>query len=427
MSLRSTTFLVLVCIGVAPAILRSQGLEYRMSIVDEGTLNALNKTTPINYDNCILPQPHRGNIGTSNLFLSVGGLSALLDLSTNTDNLRSPDYTYSFREFSFDYSLSDAVDITIGKKILKWGTGYAFNPTGVVEPQRSPSDPSDRLGQNEGSKIAEIDYFKGRSSLTFVYVNDARVDSWKWHWGVQEVAARAYTFLNGLDLSLVAHYREGDRLEVGTNGSYVLGSNLELHAEFLGKKGSSALYHNIITTDDDQQVFASYPYVPLYRYSNQIFYKFLLGGQFTFDNGLNIAVEYYRNTEGLTTMEWQRWMKFVKFQNGIQQGSVPVSPDLVAPSRFNLLWALQTLSPRGAMQDYCFGREYFAEDRWGIELIEFINAQDFSTVIIPTVSFKLSENFSTYARLALFTGRSDSEFGALFYQKTLNLGIQFQL
>jgi hypothetical protein len=427
MSRRYQTLVVLAGMLVAPFQVSSQDLEYRLSVIDEGTLNALRKDTPLNYGNDILPQPYRGNVGTTNLFLGLGGFSALLNLSTSTDNLHSPDYTYSLREFAFDYSLSDAVDITIGKKILKWGTGYAFNPTGVVEPQRSPSDPSDRLGQNEGSQLASVDFFVGRSSLTLVYVNDSRIESWNWHSGTQQLALRAHTFVSGLDLSLVGHFREGDRLELGTNWSYVVGNNLELHGEFLGKQGSSSLYHQIIATDDDQQIFSSYPYQAMYDHSSQIFYKFLLGGQFTFDNGINIAIEFYRNTEGLSTIQWQRWMKFVKFQSDIQRGLIPVSPELVGPSRNNLLWALSTLSPRGAMQDYLFGREYLGVDRWGIELIQFVNADDLSAVIIPTASFKISDNLSTYGRLSVFTGNGESEFGALFYKIMFNLGARVQL
>ena len=412
---------------IAPCLIKSQDVQYRLSVLDEGTLNAINNETPLNYQNKILPQANRANIGTTNVFLGSGGLSALFNATMNDNNLQTPVYTYSMRECAFDYSLSDELDLTIGKKILKWGTGYAFNPTGVVEPQRSPSDPSDRLGQNEGSKLVALNLFSGRSSITLVYVNDATIESWKWRFGVQEFAVRAYAFFNGLDLSLVGHYKESDRLEAGMNWSYVVGNSLELHGEFLGKKGSSALYHEIVATDNDQQVFSSNPYLPLYEHSSQIFYKLLLGGQFTFENGINIAIEYYRNTEGLTTVEWKRWMNFVKFQNNVQQGKIPLSSDLIGPSRYNLLWALQTLSPRGAMQDYSFCREYWSDEHWGLEFIQFVNVQDFSAVLIPTVSFRLSENLSAYTRLTLFSGKSDSEFGALFYTKTLNVGVQVQL
>ena len=404
-----------------------QELEYRLSVVDEGTLNVLNKTTPLNYQNGTLPQPYRGNTGTSNLFLSGSGISALLNVSTTTDNLRTPDYTYSLRELAFDYSVSNAIDVTLGKKILKWGTGYAFNPTGVVEPQRSPSDPSDRLGQNEGSKLASINIFVGRSSLTLVYVNDATVQNEKWHWGTQDFAVRAYMFLSGLDLSLIAHEREGDRLELGTNWSYVIGEGLELHGEFLGKQGSSMLYHQSVTMDQTPQIYTSSPYVRTYEHADQIFCKLLLGGQFTFENGLNIALEYFHNEEGLSTTQWKRWMKFVKFQSDIQRGTIPITPELVGPSRYNLLWALQTLSPRGAMQDSLFGRQFMGEERWSAELIEFLNVQDLSSVLIPTLSLKFSDNVSAYGRFSWFRGNNESEFGALFYKGSFNVGVQFQL
>lgn len=411
----------------SPWQLSAQSLDYRLSIVDEGTLNVIREDTPLNFRNGTVPQPSHGNVASSNLALGIGGLSVLLNLSTGTDNQSSPDYACSFRELSFDYSVSGAWDITVGKKILKWGTGYAFNPTGVVEPQRSPSDPSDRLGENEGLDLVSVDYFTGSSSLTLVYANDSGMRSAKWHWGTQQVALRAYTFLSGLDLSLVGHYREGDRLELGANWSYVIGNSLEVHGEFLGKQGSSNLYDRIIETDNSQQIFTSYPYVAMYDHSGRIFYKLLLGAQYTFADGINVAIEFYRNEEGLSSAQWNRWMNYVKFQNDIQRGIIQMSPDVVAASRYNLLWALYSLSPRGCMRDYLFGREYWGSGPWGIELIQFVNAQDLSAVIVPTVSFRISENLSTYARLSLFTGSGDSEFGALFYEETLNIGARVQL
>ncbi len=127
-----------------------QELQYRFSIVDEGTLSKLNLTTPLNDRNLILPQPVQGNDAISNLFLGYGGLSTSLNLSALSNNLSTPDYNYSIRELSYDLSLSDNLDMTVGRKILKWGPGYAFNPTGVVEPQRSPSDPQTGSARTSG-------------------------------------------------------------------------------------------------------------------------------------------------------------------------------------------------------------------------------------------------------------------------------------
>jgi hypothetical protein len=411
----------------ASSRLAAQNLEYRLSVADEGTATKLNLATPLNEENRILPQATRGNIGTANLYFGYGVVSTSLNLTTVSDNLRKPEYGYSLRELSLDIPLTDEFDITVGKKILKWGTGYAFNPTGVVEPQRSPSDPTDRLGQNDGRNLIALTAFLGKNSFTAVYVNDAWIENWNLHKGPQEFALRAYTFVSGLDLSFVAHFKEGDRLDVGTNWSYVIGSDLELHGEVLAKRGTSNLYHQIITTDDMQQVFSADPYLTLYEHSNRIFYKLVAGGQYTFESGPNVVLEYYHNAEGLKRTEWQRWMKFVKFQNDIQKGTASVPASLVESSRYNLLWALRTLSPRGAMSDYMFGREYYAIGNWGFEFLQFLNVQDLSAVLIPSATYRASENVSLYGRFSSFTGTDESEFGALFDSYSFNLGIRFQL
>jgi hypothetical protein len=407
--------------------IHAQEWEYRAALVDEGTWNSVRLETPLNYQNKILPQPIRGNLGTASLFLGYGGLTTSLNVDASTDNLHSSDYTCALRELALDVSLTDEFDVTIGKKILKWGPGYAFNPTGVVEPQRSPSDPSDRLGQNEGRKLVSATAFLGKNSLTFVYINNIQYRSSAWYWNDPEFAFRAYTFIDGFDLSLIGHYKEGDRLETGMNYAKVLGDNLELHGEVLVKQGTSAEYHQVIFTDHTEQLFSSYPYVAPYDRSNRIFYKLLLGGQYTFESGINIVLEYYHDAEGLSKIEWKRWMKFVKFQNSIQQGLIAAPPGVLEASRYNLLWALQTLSPRGAMSDYMFAREYYSTGGWSFECLQFLNALDFSLVVIPSVTYTISEHLALTGRWTSFLGDSDSEFGALFNSSLFNVGIRFQL
>lgn len=409
-----------------PAIY-AQPLESGCSLVEEGTYYKVNTTTPLNYDNRILPQPTFGQMGTASLSLGYSVLYGSFGFTTITNDLTKPEYEYRIRELSADISVTDEVNFLIGKKILKWGTGYAFNPTGVVEPQRSPSDPSDRLNQNDGRTLLSLTAYHERSSLTFVYLNDAQVINSALHWGTNEYATRANTFLSGFDVSLVGHYKQGDRLECGANFSYVIGEQLELHGECIAKMGSSFQYHRIITTDDEKQIFVSDPYIPLYDNSKQIFYKALIGGQYTFDNGVNLALEYYHNAEGLSSQEWKRWMNFVKFQNAIQKRTITVPQELVEPSRLNLLWSLGTLSPRGTMQDYLFARGFFSAESWSFEMICFMNTNDMSTVIIPSVTWRVIEKCSLSVRYTAFLGRDGSEFGSLFTATALNLGIQFQL
>ncbi|MGD0338964.1 MAG: hypothetical protein ABSB78_09260 [Bacteroidota bacterium] len=409
-----------------PAI-HAQPLQTGFSFVDEGTYNKINTTTPLNYDNRILPQPTFGQMGTASLSLGYSVFSGSLGFTAVTNNLSKPEYDYRIRELSADISVTDEINLLIGKNILKWGTGYAFNPTGVVEPQRSPSDPSDRLNQNDGRTLLSLTAYHEKSSLTFVYLNDARVVNSTLYWGTNEYAIRANTFLSGFDISLIGYYKQSDRLECGANFSYVIGDQLELHGECLVKTGSSYQYHRIITTDNEKQIFISDPYMTLYDNSKRIFYKALFGGQYTFNNGVNLALEYYHNAEGLSSQEWNRWMNFVKFQDAIQKGTIIVPPEMVEPSRLNLLWSLKTFSPRGTMRDYFFARGFYSTESWSFEAICFMNANDMSTVLVPSVTRRVSENCSLYVRYTAYLGRDGSEFGSLFTTTALNLGIGVQL
>ena len=36
------------------------------------------------------------------------------------------------------------LDLTVGRVIEKWGTGYAWNPTAFIGPKKNPADPNDR-------------------------------------------------------------------------------------------------------------------------------------------------------------------------------------------------------------------------------------------------------------------------------------------
>jgi hypothetical protein len=413
-------------LSAMPAIY-AQSMETGCSFVEEGTYYKINTTTPLNYNNRILPQPTFGQMGTASLYLGYSVFCGSFGFTAITNDISRPEYNYRIRELSTDISVTDEMNLLIGKKILKWGTGYAFNPTGVVEPPRSPSDPSDRFNQNDGRTLLSLTAYHEKSSLTFIYLNDAQVVNSTLHWGTNEYAIRANTFLGGFDVSLIGHYKQDDRLECGANFSYVIGNQLELHGECIAKMGSSYQYHRIITTDNEEQIFFSDPYMPLHENSKQIFYKALIGGQYTFDNGMNLALEYYHNAEGLSSQEWNRWMNFVRFQNAIQKGTITVPPELVEPSRLNLLWSLRTLSPRGTMRNYLFARGFYSEENWSFETICFMNATDLSTVLVQSITKRVWENCSLYIRYTEYLGRDSSEFGSLFTTDVLNLGIGVQL
>jgi hypothetical protein len=131
------------------------------------------------------------------------------------------------------------LDVTAGRVIDKWGTGYGWNPTSFVGPAKNPADPNDRRSANRGVDMIRADVFVKETNVSLYALEDG------------QYAARVYRLIRGTDVSLV--WRSG---QYGFNVARVFGNALELHAE--------ATQH-----------------------------RALVGGQYTFGNDVNVIVEVY--------------------------------------------------------------------------------------------------------------------------------------
>jgi hypothetical protein len=131
-------------------------------------------------------------------------------------------------------------DLTAGKKILKWGTGYAFTPTGVLDPARDPSDPTDRLGLNQGREMVAGDWIHGRHAITAAFATAGLVE--RHRAGMRETAALRYnTLAEGFDTALVYAHDRGRSDFFGANFTRVFGDALELHGELAHRDRTAVL------------------------------------------------------------------------------------------------------------------------------------------------------------------------------------------
>jgi hypothetical protein len=141
------------------------------------------------------------------------------------------------------------LDITIGRVIETWGTGYAWNPTAFVSPKKNPADPSDRRSANRGAGMIRTDLFIGGTNVSLYALDDGAV------------AARVYRLVAGTDVSL--HFRrDGQGTQQGISAARVFGDSLELHGEVARRHA-------------------------------------LVGGQYTFKHNVNVVAELYHGGDGL--------------------------------------------------------------------------------------------------------------------------------
>jgi hypothetical protein len=403
-------------------------LSYRFNLWNEATVNGINGSSPFNPDNKWLHLPT-----ASNLFLTEGAASYTFGQQFKIIGGFYNRYAYSagshdqlrLKELFMNWSLGAHWDLAAGKKILRWGTGYAWTPTGVLDPRRDPRDPTDRLSQYEGKELIELRGTFAGKSITAVYSSPHLFLKLQTRRQEEQWAVKYSALFRKLDYSIIASFgglNQGSRY--GGNATYVLGQALELHGEFIAQRSSPLSYPLAITRTDPNVTFTYPPYALLKENDGGIYCKSLIGVNYTFPSGWNLIVEYYRDGQGLSSVERRRFDSFVLYNEG-QQRLLAGEDSIITLPAANLLWTLQGISGFNRAQDYLFAR--ISRDRiarkWSFENMAIFSFRDGSSIWIPQASYDFSGRIGIYLRYTYYVGKRNSEFGSLPFRSTLNLGL----
>lgn len=305
------------------------------------------------------------------------------------------------------------LELSAGRKLLRWSNGYAFAPAGLLDPARDPADPQDRLGRSEGRDVFQVDSYLGAHTLSVVLgaggLLPAASDADR-----PVIALRYHVLVRGLDLALMAARRADEKDALATSLSYVLGSRLELHAEAAATRGSDVLLPRSILVGQQQTLFGSDFYAPVREQSRALLVRYLLGLNYTLPGGLNLVVEYFHAPHGLSAEEWERFLAQARFSASLLGSGAfaPVFGGRTLPE-VNLLQAMQSLGRPGLGRDYLFARLAHTRllGRAEASVLMLMNLRDRSLVAVPEVSVALQRRVSAYGRGNWFMGRATSEFG----------------
>jgi len=418
---------------------KGQGFEYRGSLKNEAIYRELSNKSLLNPNNEILDLERGHNLISFNLFCDADwknkikghlNLHAFYDTQEG-DSVR--DVEVNINELFFNFFLGERLELDLGKEIIRWGTGYAWNPTGLISPLKDSRDPTDRLEMSEGLEMVKLNLFLGGFTITGVALPELdfpREQAYLPRWQRTDWAGKIYKLVKDVDLSLVAFGGGESKTVLGMSFSRVLGNNLELHGEIAGKQGSENFYLG----KKSEEYTISGTLVPrVYEYSQsrtdekKIYSKYVMGSQYTFQNGINLALEYFHNDEGYNNEEWSEIIEFLKYSNqalnddrydlgnGQNMGNIYLS---------NANGHLNSLT--GVRRNYLFLRSYIPTIfRCGnLEIIMVNSLDDGSSVIIPTLSYEPLGYLSLYLLMNIFLGNGESEFGILYENYTVNLGLK---
>jgi hypothetical protein len=205
--------------------------RYSLAIIDDATFYSNVRQLTPQVLNQVLIEPTFGIRYHDRLTFAT----SLIGISTTYTDTAS---TVRVKETYAGLSAGD-FDFTLGRKMVRWGTGYAFTAAGVLDPPRDPTNPTDRLNVNQGRDMIKADWDHGRHALTIAWSSASLAPA---NSTLRDTTAFRYNVLvRGFDTSLIAgNDRGGDSFGAFTF-TRVLGQAWEVHGEASWREQGAAL------------------------------------------------------------------------------------------------------------------------------------------------------------------------------------------
>ncbi|HEV7428910.1 MAG TPA: hypothetical protein VGQ46_21360, partial [Thermoanaerobaculia bacterium] len=237
-------------LGFIATTARAETFKFFGSAGAEWQLTPANAASVLNPRN-IAGLPYRTSSGDAVAFVDAAPDSRRwkLHLKLRGDAAEGGAERADIGEASVQLNPKPWLDVTIGRVIEKWGTGYAWNPTAFVSPKKNPADPSDRRSANIGVDMIRTDLFIHGTNVSLYALDDGAF------------AGRVYRLIAGTDVSLLFR-RDAAGVQQGISAARVFGDALEVHGEVARRHA-------------------------------------LIGGQYTFRGNVNVVAELYHGGDGL--------------------------------------------------------------------------------------------------------------------------------
>jgi hypothetical protein len=304
-----------------------------------------------------------------------------------------------FQEAYGSIKPSSSLKVEVGKKVMRWGKGYAWSPVSFVDRPKDPDDPELAL---EGYIVAAADYIKSFDGplktfsftpvLLPVYdgVNDGFGNK-----GKLNVAGRFYFLLydTDIDFLFLAGGSRSDRY--GFDFSRNIDANFEIHGEFAYIRNQQK---NVLDTAGKSRL------VETDARSTLVGIRYLT----TFD--LTAIVEYYHNDAGFGGDDMKNYYAFINrgydLYNATGNTSAIVNAQTMAEGAYGR---------SNSMRDYLYVRlsqkEPFNILYFVPALTWMMNLEDKSYSLTPELLYTGITNLDLRFRTTFIVGARNTEFG----------------
>ena len=325
-----------------------------------------------------------------------------LFVRTNTDYKKSylgEDQKTIVHEGFLSIKPSSSLTIDIGKKTLRWGKGYAWNPVAFADRPKDPDDPEQSL---EGFIVASADYIKTFQgplktfSFTpvlipvYEHVNNTFGDISKLNF-----AGKLYFLFYDTDIDFIILTGGSKTMRYGTDFSRNLTTNFEIHGEFAFiddyKKRFIDSNGNSFENDYDAK-------------------SYLMGIRYLTERETTYILEYYYNGTGFSSGEMRDYFGFINkgYDSYISTGS----DALLQKALNNTEGNYGRMNP---MRDYIYLR---VSQKEPFDILYFtpsatvlLNVNDKSFSLSPELLYTGITNFELRLKASFLSGQRLSEYG----------------
>ena len=294
---------------------------------------------------------------------------------------------------------SPSITLDAGKKVLKWGKGYAWNTAAFFSRPKDIEDPDLTL---EGYYVVTGDLIKSMDgvvktvALTPVILPVSRHINDEWGTERETIwGGKIYFFAFDTDLDIM--FLSGEEVEdrFGIDFSKNISVNFEIHGE------AAIVLDYVKYLTDQQGNLTEKQYDAI---------NFLLGIRYLTSHDTTYIFEYFRNGQGYTRDEMKDYFVFTEtgYQDYISSGSMT---DLGTSRQYGS----QFYNKQTVMKDYLYlkvsQKEPFDILYFTPSVTCLYNIDDKSGSIMPQIIYTPITNFEFELRTTFLLGKGYTEFG----------------
>ncbi|MCI0505822.1 MAG: hypothetical protein L0Z73_06885 [Gammaproteobacteria bacterium] len=305
------------------------------------------------------------------------------------------DAEFVTHEAYLSWQARSGMTLDTGKKLLKWGKGYAWNPVGFVE---RPKDPNEPDLAREGYAILGGDWIISLPgalqtiAITPVYLPVTSDFNQDFGGEDDNFSAKVYFLYKDTDID-VMFLSDGSRTaRYGFDFSRNIRTNVEVHGEFAYITGFS---RKLL---DDQG--------SLYTQTEDV-QSWLLGARYLTESDTTYIIEYYYNGTGFTESQMRVFYQMIE--------DLPSQPDSDAALQAIHFIAQSGYVTQTVMREYLYVRvtqkEPFDLLYWSPAITAIINLQDQSYNLAPELAYTGVTNLELRVKINFLEGEKYSEFG----------------